>query len=141
MCVLGWDGQIRVARPRSKQSQRWTCRVEHHDHELCQHDVAPSPLLLILSLYLWAVNAPHTTVSGSSSFSTCKGIQGAGKDADVCCAAECLCTCGGTSEENAGKECFLTGIRDDPPGYCTGTELATEACSLPAGTRLNYSHT
>ncbi|CAM9505375.1 unnamed protein product, partial [Pylaiella littoralis] len=69
--------------------------------------------------------------SGSSSrYPDCKGIQGTGNNADICCAEECLCTCGGTSEENAGKECFITQIRASPPAECDGTQNSTEACAL-----------
>lgn len=70
---------------------------------------------------------------GSASQDTCRGIQGTGKDADICCAFDCTCTCGGSNTDNTGKECFVTEIRDTPPATCTGTEEDGAACSLKAG--------
>ncbi|CAB1099760.1 unnamed protein product [Ectocarpus sp. CCAP 1310/34] len=102
-----------------------------------------SALLLLL---LWAppsrvnsqaTDATTTTTTTAcevpepSQVATCNGIQGTGKNADICCASECVCTCGGTSAENIGKECFLTEIRATPPDWCTGEEDASEACALP----------
>eukprot|EP00752_Nemacystus_decipiens_P009205 g8221.t1 len=57
------------------------------------------------------------------------GIQGTGKNADICCAADCTCACGGDVPDNEGKDCFLTQIRQEPPGKCTGAEL-NAACVL-----------
>ncbi|CAN0452723.1 unnamed protein product, partial [Ectocarpus sp. 12 AP-2014] len=100
-----------------------------------------SALLLLL---LWApqsrvnsqaTDATTTTTTTAceepSQVATCNGIQGTGKNADICCASECVCTCGGTSAENTGKECFLTEIRATPPDWCTGEEDPSEACALP----------
>lgn len=72
-------------------------------------------------------------VSDVSPREECLGIQGTGKNADICCAAECTCACGGDVADNEGKDCFLTQIRAEPPGMCTGAEV-NAACVLEPGT-------
>ncbi|CAM9534876.1 unnamed protein product, partial [Ectocarpus fasciculatus] len=77
------------------------------------------------------ITTTTTACEDPSQVATCNGIQGTGKNADICCASECVCTCGGASTENTGKECFLGQIRETPPDWCTGEEDATKACALP----------
>lgn len=94
--------------------------AEHRRH-------LPLPVLCLLVLL------PGLCVSDVSPRAECLGIQGTGKNADICCASDCTCACGGDVPENAGKDCFLTEIRAEPPGICTGAEL-NAACALVAGT-------
>ena len=75
---------------------------------------------------------PSARAQGVSPRAECLGIQGTGKNADICCAADCTCACGGDVAENDGKDCFLTQIRAEPPGKCTGAEL-NAACVLDPG--------
>lgn len=72
----------------------------------------------------------------ASTRETCNGVQGSGKEADICCAAEC-CTCGDSTSVNSN--CLINDLRESPPAFCTGKEAAGIACSLPAG-KLGQKH-